>query len=164
MARLPSCPDCGVDIVDKDKAKKISGRWVCEDCQAARVQEQEDRQELYNLVAKLFFMKHPTGMMMKQIKDFKQDLEYTYKGMTLSLIYWTETLGNSMANARGVGIIPYIYEDAKQFYIEKMRIKKAVDNIEGDELSSVKVVTLSKESIERTKETENKRIFDMEDL
>lgn len=164
MARLPSCPDCGVDIVDKDKAKKISGRWVCEGCQAARVQETEDRHELYGLVAELFFMKHPTGMMMKQIKDFKEDLEYTYKGMTLSLIYWTETLGNSMANAKGVGIIPYIYEDAKQFYIEKMRIKRAVDSIEGDELSPVKVVTLTKESIERTRDTENKRIYDMDDL
>lgn len=164
MARLPSCPDCGIDIIDKDKAKKISGRWVCEECQDARVRETEDRHELYNLVAGLFFMKYPTGMMMKQIKDFKEDLEYTYKGMTLSLIYWTETLGNSMANAKGVGIIPYIYEDAKQFYIEKMRIKKAVDNIESDELSSVKVVTLTKESINRTRTTENKRIYDMEDL
>ena len=75
MARLPACPDCGIDIIDKKQAKKISGRWVCFPCLEKREQIAEDRRELYQLVAGLFFIKHPTGMMMKQIKDFKEDLD-----------------------------------------------------------------------------------------
>lgn len=162
MARLPACPDCGIDIVDKKQSKKISNRWVCFPCLEKREQVANERQELYDLVAKLFFIKHPTGMMMKQIKDFREDLEYTYKGMTLSLIYWTETLNNTMSNAKGVGIIPYIYEDAKKFYIEKMEIRKRVENMEGD-FTSKKIVTLSRRKTETNDKTKN-RMIDMNDL
>lgn len=162
MARLPACPDCGIDIIDKKQAKKISGRWVCFPCLEKREQIAEDRRELYQLVAGLFFIKHPTGMMMKQIKDFKEDLDYTYKGMTLSLIYWTETLNNNMSNAKGVGIIPYIYEDAKNFYIEKLKVKQNVDNMKGD-FSSDKVVVLSKSKTISSNKALHK-IIDMNDL
>ena len=162
MARLPACPDCNVDIVDKKQAKKIGNRWVCFDCLEIREQMASERQELYDLVAGLFFIKYPTGMMMKQIKDFKEDLEYTYKGMTLSLIYWTETLNNTMSNAKGVGIIPYIYEDAKKFYIEKMNIKREVEDMQGG-FTSKKVVTLSKLKHEGQNKAQHK-IIDMTDL
>lgn len=162
MARLPACPDCGIDIVDKKQSKKISNRWVCFNCLEKREQIKTERQELYDLVAKLFFLKYPTGMMMKQIKDFKEDLEYTYKGMTLSLEYWTETLGNTMQNARGVGIIPFIYEDAKQFYIQKLELKKAVDQMDGA-FSSDKEVVISKQSLS-TKKQKKYKMINMDDL
>lgn len=163
MARLPSCPDCGVDITDKSVAKKVSGRWVCPDCQVKREKEQADRQELYSLVADLFQIEFPTGMMMKQIKDMKEDLNYTYKGMTLSLIYWTETRGENMSNARGVGIIPYIYEDAKDFYIKKMKVKKSIEEMEGAFYTDKKV-TISKDAIKKTRESKKKHLIDMEEL
>lgn len=162
MARLPACPDCGIDIVDKKQSKRISNRWVCLPCVEKREQITNDRQELYDLVAELFFIKYPTGMMMKQIKDYKEDLEYTYKGMTLSLVYWTETLNNTMSNAKGVGIIPYIYEDAKKFYIEKMNIKREVENMEG-EFTSKKVVKLSKRKMNKDDKSKH-NIIDMSDL
>lgn len=162
MARLPKCPDCGTDIEDKKKAKKVSGRWVCLSCLEKREKIADDRQELYDLVAELFFLKYPTGMMMKQIKDFKDNLEYTYKGMTLSLVYWTETLGNSMSNAKGVGIIPYIYEDAKKFYIEKMNVKSKIDKMNGS-FTSKKEVKITKRNT-RNANKSNYKIIDMNDL
>lgn len=160
--RLPKCPDCGVDIVDKDKAKKISGRWVCEDCQEVRNRTEADRQELYALVADLFFIEFPTGGMMRQIKNMREENGYTYKGMTLSLEYWIDTLGNTMQNAKGVGIIPYIYEDAKQFYIEKMNVARQVDEMEGA-FTSDKQVTISRSKMQPTKKHDSKMI-DMNDL
>lgn len=163
MARLPECPDCGVDIVDKTVAKKISGRWVCPDCQLVRARIQEDRQELYDLVSEMFRMEFPTGMMMKQIADMHKDLNYTYKGMTLSLKYWTETLGEDMQNAKGVGIIPYIYEDAKAFYIKKMQVKKAVDEMDGV-FSTDREVTITKSSIKEIRKPNHNKMIDMDEL
>lgn len=160
--RLPSCPDCGVKIEDKKLSRKIGNRWVCLSCVEIRDQIETDRQELYELVAELFFMKFPTGMMMKQIKDYKEDLEYTYRGMTLSLIYWTETLGNTMSNARGVGIIPYIYEDAKNFYIEKMEIRQEVEGM-GNNFTTRKEVKIQKSKTQKNKNGKYK-VIDMNSL
>lgn len=163
MARLPTCPDCGIEITDKTIAKKISGRWVCPECQILRQQIQEDRKELYKYVAKLFYIEHPTGMMMKQIKDFRNELDYTYKGMTLSLEYWNEILGNSMANAKGVGIIPYIYEDAKKFYIDKMKVAKSVKNMNEPLTSNIKIY-IHKTNINDENTTLQNKLIDMDDL
>ena len=158
MARLPSCPDCGVDIVDKDRAKKTGGRWVCEDFQAIRATQEEDRQELYAYVAELFNIAFPTGGMLRQIKNYREEYDYTYKGMTLSLEYWNDTLGNSMANAKGVGIIPFIYEDAKNFYIQRMQLANSNECVK----QTKRVVKITKDNTN----TENKhaKLIDMNDL
>ena len=161
MARLPTCPDCGIDIKDKSKATKKSNRWVCADCIKIREQIKRDREELYMYTAKIFNIKFPTGMMMKQIKDFREEFGYTYKGMTLSLQYWCESLGNTMSNAKGVGIIPYIYEDAKAFYKERMNVKNAVEDIQ-DPLMSEKTVTVHKQK--PREDNMDLKLIDMNDL
>lgn len=162
MARLPKCPDCETEVVDKSKATKISGRWVCEDCLEVREGIQGERQSLYDYVSKIFNIEYPTVWMMKQIKDFKEQNGYTYKGMELTLRYWIETLGNSMVNAKGVGIIPYVYDDAKRFFIEKMEVGNFVASME-EPLSNNKEVNILKSKMSGNKEKKSK-LIDMSDL
>ena len=57
-----------------------------------------------------------------QIKEYKKykdgnDIPYTYSGMLASLRWFYEIKGNSKEAANGgIGIIPYIYNDAKKYY------------------------------------------------
>ena len=161
MARYPKCPDCDADITDKKKAKKVSNRWVCEACQGSRDALEVDRQTLYSYIAKLFDMDFPNGWMMKQVKDFKERHGYTYKGMQMTLEYWTETLGNSMHDAKGVGIIPYIYDEAKELFMQKRDVKYLIETME-EPLTTDRFVSVSRGDIE-TKRFKNK-IIDMDDL
>ena len=55
----------------------------------------------------------------KQIKDFKETYGYTYSGMLKSLIYFYEVKGNPKEKANGgIGIIPFVYKDAYNYYLE----------------------------------------------
>ena len=162
MARLPKCPDCKEDVVDKDKATKISGRWVCEKCLEIRKGKQDERQVLYDYIAKLFNIEYPTIWMKKQVKDFKEDYNYTYKGMELTLRYWTETLGNSMHEAKGIGIVPYIYDEAKEFFIAKMDVNNSVAGMEKP-LSVDKDVNILKSKMSGGKQKRS-GLIDMDNL
>lgn len=62
--------------------------------------------------------------MLKQIKEFQDDYGYTLKGMELTLRYFHEIQGNGV-DARGIGIIPYVYEDAKRHYNYIQKVKNS---------------------------------------
>jgi hypothetical protein len=42
--------------------------------------------------------------------------------MELALRYFHETLGNTVQQGSGIGIIPFVYEDAKNHYVKQMKI------------------------------------------
>lgn len=53
----------------------------------------------------------------KQIKEFKDTYNYSYSGMLKTLIWWYELRHNDIDKANGgIGIIPYVYQDAYKYY------------------------------------------------
>ena len=53
----------------------------------------------------------------KQIKDMKDTYNFSYSGIQKSLEYFYEVKGNPISKANGgIGIVPYVYEDAKKYY------------------------------------------------
>lgn len=53
----------------------------------------------------------------KQINHFIQEYNYTYSGMLKALVYFYEIKGGSIEDAHdGIGILPYIYQDAYNYY------------------------------------------------
>lgn len=160
---LPRCPDCNDQVPDKNLAKKVKGRWVCEPCQELRAIEEEDRQILYGYVGELFEMDFPAIWMLSQIKEFKEKHKYTYRGMELSLRYWNDTLGNDMSNAKGVGIIPYIYNDARKHFIQKMDINNKLADME-EPFTTERRITVSRKDMNSSSEKNNKKLIDMNDL
>jgi len=53
----------------------------------------------------------------KQIEDYHNNKGYTYSGILKSLTYFFDIKGNSIEKANGgIGIVPYIYEDARNYY------------------------------------------------
>ena len=55
--------------------------------------------------------------MPKQLKEYKEQYNFTSTGILKTLIYWYEIKGNSTEKANGgIGIIPYVYNDALKYY------------------------------------------------
>lgn len=53
----------------------------------------------------------------KQINQFIKEYNYTYSGMLKALIYFYEIKGGDREAAHdGIGIIPFIYQDAYNYY------------------------------------------------
>ena len=58
-----------------------------------------------------------TAKIAKQIEKYHKELGFTYSGMLKSLKYHYEINKNSTVQANGgIGIIPYVYDEAKNYY------------------------------------------------
>lgn len=116
--------------LDRDNSRAIS-----------KVEEDDDRKELYLYICMKHKLKEPTGKILKQIKDYRENLNYTYKGMTLSLKYFYETMENPVKEDT-IGIIPYIYEDAKADYIAKQQVEEHLNEMQTSEFVKNKTIKI----------------------
>jgi molybdopterin converting factor small subunit len=137
LARKVKCPYCQEQL-DKDEAVEHKKRYYHEGCFNTWRSEVDHRKELIEYICNMYDIESPTGMMLKQIKEYQDELGYKLKGMQLALEYFHETLGNPIREGDSIGIIPYIYEEAKKHYLTKMKAEESNEEIE----KNVKVVRL----------------------
>lgn len=53
----------------------------------------------------------------KQLKDYREQYNYTYSGIHKALVYFYEIKGNDKNKANGgIGIVPFVYRDAYNYY------------------------------------------------
>lgn len=80
-------------------------------------QEDLDKEELEKYLQNLFDENPLNPKVKKQLIQFRRNYKFTYKGMLNTLKWWFDITGHSVDLANnGIGIIPYIYEDAKTYY------------------------------------------------
>ena len=140
MARLPKCPECEYQV-DKDTQRwfKHSGKTYHEECYQKFEVRKTHRNELLAYICELYKIPVPNGFMLKQIKEFQEDYGYTLKGMELALKFFHSIKKNSV-DGRGIGIIPYIYDDAREYYTQLAIIKqKALEAGFNDKIETIYV-------------------------
>lgn len=123
MAHIVTCPYCQIKFDrDKEKFVQISARRYVhlkchQEAENNKTQEQKDQEALEQYIRTLFKEPYLNARIKKQIKDFQAEYQYTYSGMLKTLVYWYEIKGNSIEKANGgIGIIPYVYKDALNYY------------------------------------------------
>lgn len=88
---------------------------ACSELEAKR--EKTDAEKLDAYIMKLFDYDYVPPRAKRQINDFIKEYNYTYSGMLKALIYFYEIKHGSIEEAHdGIGIIPYIYQDAYNYY------------------------------------------------
>ena len=66
---------------------------------------------------KLFDWDYVHPRVKRQISDYIEEYNFTYSGIQKSLEYFYHVKGNSLEKANGgIGIVPYIYQDAYNYY------------------------------------------------
>lgn len=133
LARMVKCPYCE-EKLDKEESYEYKKRYYHPNCFQTWQREGKDYQNLLDYISKLYKLEYPSLMMKKQIKDLK-DEGYKYKGMELALKYFYETLNNRVQDNTGVGIIPFVYEEAKRHYIKQKKINESFNNVKNEELT-----------------------------
>lgn len=88
---------------------------ACSELEAKR--EKTDAEKLDDYIMKLFNYDYVPPRAKKQINQFAQEYNYTYSGMLKALVYFYEIKGGNLEAAHdGVGIIPFVYQDAYNYY------------------------------------------------
>lgn len=99
----------------KPRANRYAHAACDQQANANKTQEERDYEQLVEYIKHLFG--NPNPRVWKQIKEYKDVYGYTYSGMYKTLIWWFELKHGDIEKANGgIGIIPYVYEQASQYY------------------------------------------------
>lgn len=148
---MAKCPECERNV-DRNIEPFVthSKRHYHEACYQQFQLRGQHRDELIRYICELYRIQTPNGFMLKQIKEFQDDYGYTLKGMELALRYFHDIEGNSV-DAKGIGIVPYIYEDARDYYRRMSDVKKASRNVVEMQEEKVEVVKFSNRNRRKSK-------------
>lgn len=174
MAKLPICPYCSQSVDKGQPSKVYQKRTYHQHCYKKMCDEkyaktdkkttafaQNDKkvvtqQDLYSYICKLFKLNELNGKLISQLKNLFSDYNYTYGGVMLTLKYFFEIKGNEPDLKYGIGIVPFVYDEAKEFFSQKKIIKQKMENTEFKK--EEKTVLYKK------KPRQNKRLVDIDKL
>lgn len=124
MGRV-KCPICG-QTFNRDKEPNVyyKKRYYHPQCYNTIEKDEKDRNDLINYICKIYNYKGPGPVINKQIKTFHDELGYTYSGILKCLVYFYEVKKNDPKKATGIGIVPYIWKDAENYYYNLYLIQK----------------------------------------
>lgn len=153
MAKKPLvvCKYCG-EHFDREVEEwvKVSTRYAHSHCAADAKKEAEEYRQLTDFIKHLYSPLEPDwNLLGQQLKRYRAE-GMTYPGMRFSLEYFFEVKGNDIHKSRGVGIIPYVYKKAKEYYylertnnnqLEKI---KAQEKLELEQTDNIIIITPKK--------------------
>ena len=95
---------------------ELPNRWVHKGC--AAIHPENDLEKLMIYIIQLYKLKenYIPQKYRKQVAEYEEQYEMTYSGMLKALKYWYEVKKHPLDTSRGIGIIPYIYKEAKEYY------------------------------------------------
>jgi hypothetical protein len=124
------------------------------------------KQQLEQLICELFKIEKPTKMMFSQITRFvtEQEHGYSYLDIARALAFFIEEQGNTPDIERGIGIVPWVIDEARKFY-GNLAIEQATLKEQGQKLREVLMRPMVAVKAEPNKRKENKQsLIDIERL
>ncbi len=121
---IVKCLYCGEQFDRNDPSNhfiKVGRRYAHQKCAEeyndSLTQEQKDLKDLIEYIKDLLKEDYNFMKVKKQIEDYHKKYDYSYSGMLRSLKWFYEVKNNSIDKANGgIGIIPFIYNDAYRYY------------------------------------------------
>lgn len=146
--RKSKCVMCKESFLKEELTIKSQKKY-CKNCLQIKEEEsiayKNDWSLLFEYICKLYNIEKPTGMMFLQMKNYRQEYEYTNIGMYYTLKYYYDVLENNVLEDAGLGIIPYYYDKAKKHYNKIFNIEDIVEELEIDEKEiKIKTKTINK--------------------
>lgn len=100
----------------KENLVKVGSKNFCKPCATKKEKEINDRDTLYKTIQTIYNIPYPTGMMLRQIKQFSEERNYTLEGMTKTLCYFVKIMKKKPFLNGGLSFLPYYYDNAIKYY------------------------------------------------
>lgn len=131
MAKKSKCTDCKKEL-EKQEKHIYSNKGYCIECYELKCQEREYYNQLISYICELLCIEVPTGLTLKQIKEYKDKFLYSYTGIHYCLWYCRNIKNMQLESKYGIGIVKYEYENAKKYYEQQQKIIESV-SLESEE-------------------------------
>lgn len=126
------CKYCGKTFdSDKEEFIKEGPRYIHKKCYNNKQNEEGYRIKIHDFMRQLLQDSYSKYKIDKQIKEFVADGK-SISGIYKTLNYWynIKKADTSKANG-GIGIVPYVYSDAKKYYKEQVKNKENFQKVES---------------------------------
>lgn len=147
IAHIVICPFCNLKFdTDKEPYEKPSQRrYAHKKCyelaMASKSKEEQDKENLEEYIKTLFNIPSLTPKIRQQIKEYITKENFTYSGILATLKYSFEIKHNDISKANGgIGIVPYLYQEAKQYYQKLYFANKRNEQKIADSSNEKKVI------------------------
>lgn len=126
---------------------KIGRRYAHQECadkiqkgqQVQTIDPKNDQREFHDFVSDLYNKHCNWPLIQKQEKEYLEN-GLTYSGMKKTLYWWYQTLGHTIESSNGgIGIIPYVYKQAEQYYYNLYIIENKNKDIVKTETQTLEV-------------------------
>lgn len=150
MTRLSTCKNCGKKLKPEEKCIH-SSKIYCKECFKEICRESDEYKQLIEYICENYEIDRPSGFMLKQIKEYKNEYEYSYAAMTYTLWYCKEILNKTLTEKYGVALIKHFYDEAKKYYLQQEKLKKQINELSDSEIKTKVVKCKSVKSNKHTK-------------
>ena len=125
---------------------KIGRRYAHKSCyesqDAEDLKKQKDEHDFFEYIKEIYGSDYNYVQIHKQAESYIKQYNFTYSGMLKSLKWFYEIKRNNKESSNGrIGIIPYIYEDAKKYYYNLYLAQQKNKEIKNY-IAKVEVVTI----------------------
>ena len=108
-----------------DKARRYAHKECFLKATAVQRADEENKQKLEDYIKNLFDYKVLPDHIHRQIRRYISENNYTYSGILKALKYFYEIKNGSKEKAFGrIGIVPYVYNDAHNYYLAIWQAKQ----------------------------------------
>ena len=145
MGRLSTCKGCGKKLKKEEKFMHCSKAY-CEDCYKKIERESTEYKQLIEFICTNYGLDKPTGFILKQIKELKNECGYNYAAMTYTLWYCKEVLNKPLVEKYGIALIKYYYEDAKDYYSQQEKLASQIEKLADAKIKTKIVKHISMDS------------------
>mgnify|MGYP005610346695 FL=1 len=131
------CAYCQKPMSKKDADCVMIGnnKYVHKACQELEEKrEKTDKEQLEDYIKELFNTTYIDPRVRAQIKKYVEEFNFTYSGIRKALVYHYEIKGGDKSKANGgIGIVPYVYENAYNYYYSLWLAKQKNKDVEVEQ-------------------------------
>lgn len=130
MAHIVKCSICGKSFDrDKEPFVKTSGRrYAHASCVEELSEEEKKRREdeaiFWDYIKKIYGSNYNYMLIKKQVENYQKEYNYTISGMYKTLYWFYVINGGNVNNSNGIGIIPYVYDKAENYFRQQYIIQE----------------------------------------
>jgi hypothetical protein len=118
-----------IDRANEPFLTTASKRYAHQKCASEQENEKQLRENLNNFLYELFDGNVNYGIIGQQIKNFRSQYKYTTSGIAGTLYYCYKIKGMDISKAEGIGIVPFYYKEAKNYFL---RLERGQENAVGN--------------------------------
>ena len=161
---MVKCLYCGkqFDRISEPNVK-IGRRYAHKACYEAQddetIKAEKDKNDFYDYIKEIYGPDYNFVAISKQAESYIKMYDFTYSGMLKTLKWFYDVKGGDKESSNGrIGIIPYIYKDAWNYYHDIFLAQQRNKDIENYRLETKETVITSPRMF-----TPQPKLFDLGD-